>query len=70
MWIEAKLEYIAEFKCLLNKSTTKAKFCRKVVNGRKIPDAVRSLVNGKSLKLNVEGCCLKACSVSFNVWDF
>ena len=50
-----RLEHVSEFKylgCVLDESGTDGAECnRKVVSGRKVADAIRSLVNARDLHL-------------------
>ena len=50
-----RLEHVSEFKylgCVLDESgTDEAEYSRKVASGRKVTDAIRSLVNARGLEL-------------------
>ena len=63
------VEHVSEFKylgCVLDKSgTDRAECSRKVVSGRRIPDAIRSLVNARDLQLE----CAKILLVCSYVWQ-
>ena len=60
-----RLEHVSEFKylgCVLDESGTDETECsRKVASGRRVPGAIRSLVNARSLSLSVVGSCMSHC---------
>ena len=43
--------------CISDESTkNEAEFCRRVASGRKVGGALKSLVNSRNLRLEVQGC--------------
>ena len=45
--------------------TDGAEFRRNVAIGRKVLDAIRSLMNDRDLGFDVQGCCMRSCSYLF-----
>ena len=63
------LEHISEFKylgCVLDKSGTDGvECCRKVASGRRVADAISSLVNARDLQFELLESCMRHCLCLF-----